>query len=74
MAPQRVTARDLMPLEVRVLSLLTRGLAIREAAQILDTDVRTVAYHKFRLTETYGLRTTEDLVAFAKQRDVYMLY
>lgn len=64
-APQRVPGYDLVPLEVRVLSVLARGLSTKEVAQILDTSIRTVAYHKFRLMERHALRTTEDLVAFA---------
>jgi len=64
---QRAAAHHLMPLEIQVLSLLGRGLTMKEVAQKLDTTIRTIAYHRFILMERLALSTTEELIAFAKE-------
>jgi len=38
---------------------------MKEAADVLNVAPRTVAFHKYRIMEEWGLRTTADLVQFA---------
>jgi DNA-binding NarL/FixJ family response regulator len=48
-----------------VVQLLAEGRSMKEAADVLDVAPRTVAFHKYRIMEEWGLRTTADLVQFA---------
>jgi DNA-binding NarL/FixJ family response regulator len=48
-----------------VVQLLAEGRSMKEAADVLNVAPRTVAFHKYRIMEDWGLRTTADLVQFA---------
>jgi DNA-binding NarL/FixJ family response regulator len=48
-----------------VVQLLAEGRSMKEAADVLNVAPRTVAFHKYRIMEEWGLRTTADLVQFA---------
>jgi DNA-binding NarL/FixJ family response regulator len=48
-----------------VVLLLAEGRSMKEAADVLNVAPRTVAFHKYRIMEEWGLRTTADLVQFA---------
>ena len=51
--------------EVEVLSLLVRGLPMKEVARRLGITARTVAFHKYNAMSILGLRGNADLVKFA---------
>ena len=54
-----------------VLQLLAEGRTMKEAAAILNVAARTVAFHKYRIMEDFGLANNSDLLRFAmKQRVV----
>ena len=53
-----------------VLQLLAEGHTMREAADALHVTPRTVAFHKYRIMEDFGLKTTSDLVKFAIREHV----
>jgi DNA-binding NarL/FixJ family response regulator len=56
-----------------VIQLLAQGRTMKEAAHILKVTPRTVAFHKYRIMEELGLKTTADLIRFAfKSRIVEM--
>jgi DNA-binding NarL/FixJ family response regulator len=48
-----------------VIQLLAEGKSMKEAADFLDVTPRTVAFHKYRVMEELGLKTSADLVQFA---------
>jgi DNA-binding CsgD family transcriptional regulator len=48
-----------------VLRLLSEGRTMKEAAEALRITPRTVAYHKYRIMDEFGLKTNSDLVRFA---------
>ena len=48
-----------------VLQLLAEGKSMKEAANILNITPRTIAFHKYRIMEEFGLRTNSDLLVFA---------
>lgn len=48
-----------------VLQLLAEGRSAKEAAAILNLSSRTVEFHKYRLMQQLGLRTTAQLTQFA---------
>jgi len=61
--PERTKA--LTPRQREVLQLLAEGRTMKEVAAILNVATRTVAFHKYRIMEEYGLKTNSDLVRFA---------
>ena len=48
-----------------VLQLLAEGRSAKEAAAILNLSSRTVEFHKYRIMQQLGLRTTAQLTQFA---------
>lgn len=54
-----------------VLRLLASGCTMKEAAAALHLATRTVAFHKYRIMQDFGLENNSDLLRFAmKQRVV----
>jgi DNA-binding NarL/FixJ family response regulator len=61
--PDRV--KHLTPRQREVLQLLAEGRTMKEAAAVLNVTTRTVAFHKYRIMEEFGMKTNSDLVRFA---------
>lgn len=58
-------AADLTHRQREILQLLAKGCAIKEIAASLDTSPKNVEYHKYRLMELLGIKTTAELVRYA---------
>jgi len=56
---------SLTPRQREVVQLLAEGKSMKEAAALLSITPRTVAFHKYRVMQELGLKTTADLVQFA---------
>ncbi len=54
----------------QVLQLLAEGNSMKEVARYLKISQRTVAFHKYRIMEQLGLKTTADLVRFAVREGI----
>ncbi len=57
---ERLTGR-----QREVLQLLAEGKVMKEVSGILNMTTRTVAFHKYRIMETLGVRSNADLVRYA---------
>ena len=57
--------RKLTSRQREVLQLLAEGHTMRETADTLHVTPRTIAFHKYRIMEEFGLQTNSDLVRFA---------
>jgi DNA-binding NarL/FixJ family response regulator len=57
---KRITRR-----QSEVLQLLAEGMSMKEIANILNLKPGTVAFHKYRIMETLGLKTSAELVQYA---------
>jgi DNA-binding CsgD family transcriptional regulator len=55
----------LTPRQREVLQLLAEGRTMKEAAAILNVTARTVAFHKYKIMEEFGIQTSSELVRFA---------
>ncbi len=66
----RPDAPKLTPRQREVLQLLAEGRSMREAADILNVTPRTVAFHKYRMMETFSLKSNADLIQFAVGKSV----
>ena len=51
-----------------VLQLLAEGHTMKEAAAILNVATRTVAFHKYRIMQDFGLENNSDLLRFAMKQ------
>jgi DNA-binding NarL/FixJ family response regulator len=58
-------SEQLTPREREVLHLLAEGKAMKEVAAVLGITPRTVAFHKYRMMESLGIRSSAELVRFA---------
>jgi DNA-binding NarL/FixJ family response regulator len=61
---------DLSPRQREVLRLLAEGHTMKDVARLLNISPRTVAFHKYRMMEELGIRTSAELVQFAMRRRV----
>jgi DNA-binding NarL/FixJ family response regulator len=57
--------RELSAREREVLQLLAEGKSMKEVAAVLDISPRTVEFHKYRIMELLGVKTTAELVQYA---------
>jgi DNA-binding NarL/FixJ family response regulator len=62
--------KGLTPRQRQVLQLLAEGRTMKEVAETLHVTPRTVAFHKYRIMEDFGLKTNSDLVKFAIREKV----
>jgi DNA-binding NarL/FixJ family response regulator len=69
-APQALQVKMLTFRQRQVLRLLAEGCSMKEAAAELQIAARTIAFHKYRIMEEYGLRTNVDLLRFAIKQHV----
>ncbi len=58
-------SKELTLRQREVLQLLAEGRPMKEAAYILDVSTRTIAFHKYRMMEQLGLRSSAELIQFA---------
>jgi DNA-binding NarL/FixJ family response regulator len=63
--PQPSQTKELTIRQRQVLQLLAEGHSMKEAAEILNIAARTIAFHKYRIMEDFGLKTNSDLVRLA---------
>ena len=63
--PPRVAKSKLTPRQREVLQLLAEGHSMKQAADVLNVTPRTIAFHKYRVMEEYGLKSNAELVQFA---------
>jgi len=60
-----ISAADLTPRQRDVLQLLADGYAIKDIAASLDISPKNVEYHKYRIMDLLGIKTTAELVRYA---------
>ena len=66
----RQNGKNLTPRQREVLQLLAEGRPMKEAAYILDVSTRTIAFHKYRMMEQLGLKSSAELIQFAVNQHV----
>jgi DNA-binding NarL/FixJ family response regulator len=58
-------ASSLTPRQREILQLLTEGLSAKAIGTALDISARTVEFHKYRMMESLGVKSSAELVHFA---------
>jgi len=62
--------KEITPRESEILQLLAEGKSMKEAAAILDLKAGTIAFHKYRMMQTLGLKTNAELLEYAIKRQM----
>jgi DNA-binding NarL/FixJ family response regulator len=62
--------RTLTPRQREVLRLLAEGRTMKEVAVMLNVATRTVAFHKYKIMEEFGLENNSQLLRFAIRQRV----
>jgi DNA-binding NarL/FixJ family response regulator len=62
---ERNQAKNLTVRQREILQLLAEGKTMNEAAGVLCITPRTVAFHKYRIMDSLGIKNNADLVRFA---------
>lgn len=68
--PEFDHTKGLTPRQREVLKLLAEGRTMRETADVLHVTPRTIAFHKYKIMEEFGLKTNSDLVKLALREKV----
>ena len=68
--PNPRSSKELTPRQREVLHLLAEGRTMRQTADLLHLTPRTIAFHKYRIMEEFGLKSNSDLVRFAIREHV----
>jgi DNA-binding NarL/FixJ family response regulator len=63
--PRPDRLKHLTPRQREVLQLVAEGKSMKEISTLLRIATRTVAFHKYRVMEEFGIKTNLDLVKFA---------
>jgi DNA-binding NarL/FixJ family response regulator len=63
-------ADELTPRQREVLQLLVEGRSMKEVASLLNLTPRTVAFHKYRIMEQLGVKSTAELVQYAVKHHI----
>ena len=50
--------------------MLAEGKSMKEVGQVLDLTPRTVAFHKYRMMEQLGVKTSAELIQYAVKRRI----
>ena len=56
---------EMTPRQRDVVRLLAQGKLMKEVASVLQMSPRTVAFHKYKVMEEFGIKTTAELVQLA---------
>lgn len=63
--PEAHNQRALTPRQRQVLQLLAEGRTMKEAADVLNLTTRTIAFHKYRIMEDFGMHSNSELLKLA---------
>ena len=69
-ADEQTPDRTLTGRQREVLQLLAEGRSMKEVGALLDLTPRTVAFHKYRMMEQLGVRTTAELIQYAVKHHI----
>jgi DNA-binding NarL/FixJ family response regulator len=66
----KIRGKELTPRQREVIQLLAEGKSMKEAAHILGVTPRTIAFHKYRMMEDLGIKTTAELIQVSFKKRV----
>ena len=69
-AQERKPLRELTARQREVLQLLAEGYSMKQIADMLKVTPRTVQFHKYRMMQQLGIRTSAELIQFAVRQHI----
>jgi DNA-binding NarL/FixJ family response regulator len=60
----------LTPRPREVLQLLAEGRSMKEVGSVLNLTARTVAFHKYRMMQQLGVKSTAELIQYAVKQHI----
>lgn len=66
----RTEERRITKRQSEILQLLAEGMSMKEVASLLELKPGTVAFHKYRMMETLGVRSNAELLEYAIKRQM----
>jgi len=70
LAARQPTRHELTARQREVLQLLAEGRSMKEVGSVLNVAARTVAFHKYRMMEQLGVKTTAELIQYAVKQHI----
>jgi DNA-binding NarL/FixJ family response regulator len=68
----KIHDKRVTPRQREVIQLLAEGKSMKEAAAILNLTPRTIAFHKYRIMEHLGFKSTASLIEFAIKSHIFV--
>jgi DNA-binding NarL/FixJ family response regulator len=62
---ERAAATQLTQRQIEILELLTKGMSMKQIADVLNIRTGTVAFHKYRMMERLNIKTNAELITYA---------
>lgn len=72
-APEKTLLKKISPRQLEVLQLLSEGKSAKEIASILDISTKTVEFHKYKMMEQLGIKTSLELIKYAVKHGIISL-
>ena len=66
----RKPSHELTPRQREVLQLLAEGHSMKQIADILNVTPRTVQFHKYRMMQQLGIKSSAELIQFAVRQHI----
>jgi DNA-binding NarL/FixJ family response regulator len=63
-------AANLTSRQREVLQLIAEGYSIKDIAEILNVSIKNIEYHKYRMMEVLGIKTSAELVQYAVKQGI----
>ena len=67
---ERKPLRELTPRQREVLQLLAEGHSMKQVADMLNVTPRTVQFHKYRMMQQLGIKSSAELIQFAVRQHI----
>lgn len=72
-SPDKILVKEISPRQREVLQLLVEGKSAKEIASALDISSKTVEFHKYKMMERLGIKTSSELIQYAVKHGIVSL-
>lgn len=69
-SPEKMLLKKLSPRQLEVLQLLAEGKSAKEIASVLDISAKTVEFHKYKMMEQLGIKTSSELIQYGLRHGI----
>ncbi|MFZ5570268.1 MAG: response regulator [Thermodesulfobacteriota bacterium] len=70
LSPDNIRLKEISPRQREVLQLLVEGKSAKEIASVLDISTKTVEFHKYKMMERLGIKTSSELIQYAVKQGI----